>query len=167
MAAMRMHHQFEGLTSMHWPLQIFWTFWFLKHLWHWKINTWQNSNAMWVFPKIVVPQRGWFIMEIPIKVDDLGVPPFSETLMLDFVFQVGSIYSIHRKQLFFAPAWNFCHSAKKCFWVLGKLGLPVLAKLAQNVCILRDSSTWSQSNLSLVGLKGSLQWFVAIPKKPG
>ena len=26
----------------------------------------------WVFPKIVVPQNGWFIMEIPIKMDDFG-----------------------------------------------------------------------------------------------
>ena len=38
-----------------------------------------NSNTCtfllinkWVFPKIKVPQSGWFIMENPIKMDDLG-----------------------------------------------------------------------------------------------
>ena len=34
----------------------------------------------WVFPKIGVPQNGWFLMENSIKMDDLGVKPiFLET----------------------------------------------------------------------------------------
>ena len=36
-------------------------------------------NNYWVFPKIGVPQNGWFILENPIKMGDLGVPLFLET----------------------------------------------------------------------------------------
>ena len=32
-----------------------------------------------MFPKIGVPQNGWFIMEHPIKIIDLGVSLFLET----------------------------------------------------------------------------------------
>ena len=50
----------------------------------WAIES-RNNQAhstyfiIWVFPKIGVPQNGWFIREILIKMDDLGVPLFSET----------------------------------------------------------------------------------------
>ena len=36
------------------------------------IPPFQEEKAIWVFPKIMVPQNGWFIMENPIKMDDLG-----------------------------------------------------------------------------------------------
>ena len=40
---------------------------------------------IWVFPKIGVPQNGWFIMENS-KMDDLGVPLFSETSICLYIF---------------------------------------------------------------------------------
>ena len=44
-----------------------------------------------MFPKIGVPQNGWFIMENPIKMDDLGVPPFSETPYMSEIYRCKTI----------------------------------------------------------------------------
>ena len=48
---------------------------------------------IWVFPKIVVPQNGLFIMEIPIKMDDLGGKPtiFVNIHIFGHDFQAASI----------------------------------------------------------------------------
>ena len=47
----------------------------------------------WMFPKIGVPQNGLFIMENPIKMDDLGVPQLLETPKY---FQKTSEIAFHR-----------------------------------------------------------------------
>ena len=40
---------------------------------------WGFGMHIWGFPSMGVPPNGWFMMEHPIKINDLGVPLFQET----------------------------------------------------------------------------------------
>ena len=69
------------------------------------------NELMWVFPKIGIPRNGWFIMENPIKMDDLGGPPlFLETAMYFHFVKMGTVssqsFGIRERTQGVVPGWG-------------------------------------------------------------
>ena len=44
----------------------------------------ESPQFIWGLPEMEIPQNGWFIMENPTQMDDLGVPPCQETSILTY-----------------------------------------------------------------------------------
>ena len=90
------------------------------------------------FHKWGVPQNSWFIMEIPTKMDDLGVPLFWETSVYIYIYIITCIGFIH---------WWFRVFLSRAFYGNMILAWDVGVWVAQPP--MSGLASWSQERFSL------------------
>ena len=108
---------------------------YLEVMVSWQVYLSLFESFIWVFPKIGVPQNGWFIMENLIKMDDLGLPLFLETPILYQCFHPEKSHD-HRPRVCVpiktlprhAAAALWPRVANRCLWSLGQQGNPLMMR---------------------------------------
>ena len=97
---------------------------------------WYPNTYIWVFPKIGVPQNGWFMRENPIKMDDLGVPLFLETLIYHhYIIRIMTPRNRVNPEYFLAGG-----STVNPEWVMSTRWSPVIICFAPLRCRRNDGS---------------------------
>ena len=71
--------------------------------------SWIFWRHIWVFPKIGIPQNGWFIMENPVKIDELGEK--------NYFWKHPYVYPYHMDSVDWCRLiWFYGAHQTGCFW---------------------------------------------------
>ena len=102
-------------------------------------------SSKWVFPKIRVPQNGWFVMENPIKTDNLGgktTPIFGSTPKWSYYITPDSLIAVWIFFLDPSPeVWKQTLEKELDLWCCQQLG----GKKGGKICPFLSSGGFSKN----------------------